>query len=251
MGGNHWTFPTLSYVWEYRNGAILAGGRRLDALAGEDRQRCCAELRDRVQGMVERLDDGWLLTAAFWMVEDIYKSFFRGFQWTPGVHDYLIATGQPVMTELARRGFALHYVIDAIQGEANLAVMLEYLPRVFRAAGLAVVGPQLAALRFLTEEQGHPPAEILEIQRYRHDGHALADSVISGWHRERQSSVYLNLDLDDGRPGLALDVALSQWQAPGTAVVFRDCAPAEGSAAHFVPPPGVRMPPGVPQCPPL
>lgn len=247
MEGNHWTFPTLSYVWEYRNGAILAGGRRLDALAGDDRQACVAELRLRVQGMVSRLDDGWLLTAAFWMQEDIYKSFFRGFAWNAGVHDYLMATGQPVMAELARRGFALHYVVDATEGEANLAVMLEYLPRVFRAAGLAVVGPQLVALTLFTEDQRHPPAEIREIQRYRDDGHAVADSVISRWHQERQSSVYLNLDLDDGLPGLALDVALSQQQAPGTAVVFRNEAPYEGSEAYFVPPLGVRMPPGVPE----
>ena len=251
MESNYWTFPTLSYVWEYRNGAILAGGRRLDALAGDERQRCVAELRDRVHGMVTRIDDGWLLTAAFWMVEDIYKSFFRGFEWNPGVHDYLIATGQPVMAELARRGFALHYVIDATQGDANLATILEYLPLVFRAAGLAVVGPQLVALTFFTTDQGHPPGEIREIQRYRDDGHAVADSVISRWHRERQSSVYLNVDLDDELPGLALDVALSQQQRPGTAVVFRDSAPTEGSSAYFVPPPGVRMPPGIPECPPL
>ncbi len=68
MQANYWTFPTLSYVWEYRTGAIVAGGRRLDALAGEDRQRCWVELRDRVQGMAERLDDGWLLMPGFWTV---------------------------------------------------------------------------------------------------------------------------------------------------------------------------------------
>jgi len=250
METNYWTFPALSFVWEYRNGAIVAGGRELDALSGDDRQRSWVELRDRVRGMVGRLDDGWLLTTAFWMVEDLYKSFFRGFQWNPGVHDYLTATGQPVMAELARRGFVLNYVIDATEGDANLAMTLEYLPGVFQAAGLAVVGPQLAALKFLIAEEGQTPADIRAIQRYRDDGHAAADSVITRWHRERQSSVYLNVDLDDGLPGLALDVALSQWEKPGTALVFRNAVPAEGSEAHFVPPPGVRMPPGVPQCPP-
>jgi len=250
METNYWTFPTLSYVWEYRNGAILAGGRRLDALSGDQRQRCWEELRDRVGGMVHRLDDGWLLTTAFWMVEDIYKSFSRGFYWNPGVHDYLTATGQSVMAELARRGLVLHYVIDATESEANLAITLEYLPSVFRAAGLAVVGPQLAALALFTQETGQPPADIAEIQRFRDDGHAIADDVIGRWHQERQSSMYLNIDLDDGLPGLALDVAVSQRKLPGTAVVLRNTPPTEGSEAYFFPPPGVRMPPGMPQCPP-
>lgn len=57
------------------------------------------------------------------------------------------------MAEFARRGFVLHYVIDATEGDANVATMLEYLPGVFRAAGLAVVGPQLVALRFFTENE--------------------------------------------------------------------------------------------------
>lgn len=250
METKYWTFPALSAVWEYRNGAIVAGGRQLDALSGDERERAWVELRDRVQGMVEGLDDGWLLTTAFRMVEDIYKSFFRGFEWDSGVHDYLTATGQPVIAELARRGFVLHYVIDATEGDADIALTLEYLPQIFQAAGLAVVGPQMAALRFFIAEEGEPPADIRAIQRYRHDGHAIADSVISGWHQERQSSVYLNFDFDDGLPGLPLNVALSQWEKPGTAVVLRRLAPAESTEAYFVPPSGVAMPPGVAQCPP-
>ena len=245
-----WSFPTLAYVWDYRNGAILAGGDKLDTLSDTDRERSWADLRERVQVMVGLLDDGWLLMTAFFMVEDIYKSFFRGFRWTPGTHDYIAATAPPVVEELSRRGLVLHYVVDATEDEANLSVMLEYLPEVLRAAGFAVVGPQLAALAFLTQIEERPPANIAEIQRYRDDGHAVADSVISGWHRERQSSVYLNLDLDDGLPGLALDVALSQREAPGTAVVFRNQPPAEGSEALFFPPPGVVTPPGIPAVPP-
>ena len=251
MGAFDWNFPTLAFVWDYRTAAILAGSERLDDLVGADRERCGEALRDRVQAMAAQLDDGWLLTTAFWMVEDIYKSFFRTFQWTPGVHDYIAATGQPVMAELASRGFTLHYVVDSTQGPANLATMLEYLRPVFQAAGFAVVGPQLAALAFLTQAEGQPPADIREIQRYRDDGHAVADEVVARWHQERQASVYLNIDLDDDLPGLPLDVALSQQRTPGTAVVFRNSPPAEGSEASFVPPPGVTMPPGVRECPPV
>lgn len=251
MKRNDWTFPTLGFVWEYRNGAIVAGGRRLDALFGADRRDCVTELHDRVQEMVERIDDGWLVMTAFWMVEDVYKSLFREFEWTPGVHDYLCATGQPVIAELARRGFVLHYVIDATQPDVNIATMLGYLPGVFRAAGLAAIGPQLAALTFFTENEGRKPEDIRDIQRYRSDGHAVADAVVTRWHQERRSSVYFNVDFDDDSPGLALDVALSPQGAPGTAVVFRNQAPTEGSEAYFVPPPGLRMPPGVPECPPV
>lgn len=242
MTNTDWDFPTLAGVWEYRDGTILAGGDRLDSLDGPDRERCLAALHDRVEMLTAGLDDGWLLMTAVWMVEDVYKSFFRAFGWTPGVHDYLAATGAVVMAELARRGFVLHYVVDATQPPQNLVTLLEYLPSVFRAAGLAVVGPQLAALQIVKQEQGGPPADISEIQPYRDDGLAIADEVVAQWHRDRQSSVYLNLDLDDGLPGLALDAAVSPAGEPGTLVLFRSKPPAEGSAAEVFPPPGVTLP---------
>lgn len=245
METRDWDFPTLAYIWEYRTGAIVAGGDQLDALSGEDRQRSLAELSQRVGTLVRSLDDGWLVTTAFWMVEDIYKAFFRDFVWTPGVHDYLAATARPVVAELAARGLVLHYVVDSTQGEPNLTTMLRYLPAVFRAAGFAVVGPQLAALEMATLAEGQPPADITAIQGYRDEGHQIADELISGWHRERQSSVYLNVDLDDGLPGLSLDVALSQSGSPGTMTVLRNEPPTEDSEAIVSPPPGVQLPPEV------
>jgi len=246
MENNDWTFSTLAEVWEYRNGAIVAGGEKLDALPEPERQRSLAELTERVRAQVAQCDDGALATVAFWMVEDLYKSFFRAFVWTPGVHDYIAATAPVVVDELSRRGFTVNYVVDATQPDENLAVMLEYLPGVFQAAGLAVIGPQLAAVEFLKREEGHPPANMAAIQRYRDEGHALANELIVQWHQQRRSSVYLNLDRDDELPGLALDAALARDGVPGMIIVFRELPPAEGSVAEFSPPEGMVLPPGMP-----
>ena len=246
MENNDWTFSTLAEVWEYRTGAIVAGGERLDALPEPERQRSLAELTERVRAQVAQCDDGWLASVAFWMVEDLYKSFFRAFVWTPGVHDYIAATAPVVVDELSRRGFTVNYVVDATQPDENLAVMLEYLPGVFQAAGLAVIGPQLAAVEFLKREEGHPPANMAAIQRYRDEGHALANELIVQWHQQRRSSVYLNLDRDDDLPGLALDAALARDGVPGMIIVFRELPPAEGSVAEFSPPEGMVLPPGMP-----
>ncbi len=246
MENNDWTFSTLAEVWEYRNGAIVAGGEKLDALPEPERQRSLAELTARVRAQVAQCDDGALATVAFWMVEDLYKSFFRAFVWTPGVHDYIAATAPVVVDELSRRGFTVNYVVDATQPDENLAVMLEYLPGVFQAAGLAVIGPQLAAVEFLKREEGHPPANMAAIQRYRDEGHALANELIVQWHQQRRSSVYLNLDRDDELPGLALDAALARDGVPGMIIVFRELPPAEGSVAEFSPPEGMVLPPGMP-----
>ena len=246
MANNDWTFSTLAEVWEYRTGAIVAGGERLDALPEPERQRSLAELTERVRAQVAQCDDGALATVAFWMVEDLYKSFFREFTWTPGVHDYIAATAPVVVDELSRRGFTVNYVVDATQPDENLAVMLEYLPGVFQAAGLAVIGPQLAAVEFLKREEGHPPANMAAIQRYRDEGHALANELIVQWHQQRRSSVYLNLDRDDELPGLALDAALARDGVPGMIIVFRELPPAEGSVAEFSPPEGLVLPPGMP-----
>ena len=248
MESNDWTFSTLAEVWEYRNGAIMAGGERLDALPEPERERSLAELSARVQSQVAQCDDGWLASAAFWMVEDLYKSFFRQFAWTPGVHDYIAATAPVVVDELCRRGFTVNYVVDATQPDDNLAVMLEYLPRVFQTAGLAVIGPQLAAVEFLKGEEGHPPANMAAIQRYRDEGHALANELIMQWHQQRRSSAYFNLDRDDELPGLPLDAALSRDGVPGMIMVVRDQPPAEGSVANFSPPEGMVLPPGMPGC---
>jgi hypothetical protein len=246
MENSDWTFSTLAEVWEYRNGAIVAGGDRLDALPEPERQRSLAELTARVRAQVAQCDDGWLAMVAFVMVDDIYKSFFREFVWTPGVHDYIAATAPVVVDELARRGFTVNYVVDAVQPDENLAVMLEYLPGVFQAAGLAVIGPQLVAVELLKQAEGHPPADMAAIQRYRDDGHALANELIAQWHQERRSSVYLNLDRDDELPALSLDAALSRDDVPGMIIVFRELPPAEGSVAEFSPPDGLALPPGMP-----
>jgi hypothetical protein len=140
----------------------------------------------------------------------------------------------------------VNYVVDATQPDDNLAVMLEYLPGVFQAAGLAVVGPQLAAVEFLKREEGYPPTNMAAIQRYRDEGHALANELIKQWHQERRSSVYLNLDRDDELPALVLDAALSRDGVPGMIIVFRELPPAEGSVAEFSPPEGLVLPPGIP-----
>ena len=240
-----WDFPTMAFIWDYRTGAIMAGADKLDALSGDDRQRSLAELTDRVRSEVARLEDGWLVMTSFFMVDDIYKSFFRDFGWSSGVEDYLAATAGVVIEELSRRGMVLHYVVDNVNIPANLEVMLAYLPAVFQAAGMAVIGPQIVAQELL-RRSGEPPSDDLtEIQRYRDEGHQIADEVVARWHAERQSTAYLNLDFDDDAPGLSLDAALAPSGAPRTIVVYRSQAPAEGSAAGLTPPPDVVLPPEV------
>ena len=242
---SNWDFPTVAFIWDYRTGAIMAGADRLDALPDDDRQRSLAELADRVRSYVTRLDDGWLVATSFFMVDDIYKSFFRDFSWSTGVHQYLAATAGVVIDELHRRGMVLHYVVDNVNIPANLEVLLTYLPKVFKAAGFAVVGPQMVAQELLRRSGAPPTADLTEIQRYRDEGHQIADEVVERWHAERQSTAYLNLDFDDDTPALPLDAALAPAGAPGTIVVYRNQAPAEGSAARLIPPPDVVLPPEV------
>lgn len=240
-----WNFTTLAYLWEYRNGAIMAGADQLDALPPGERQRSLQELTQRTTAMVQALDDGWLVNAAFYMVDDIYKSFFRFTRFTDGVLDYLAGTAAVVMAELHRRGMVLHYVVDATQGTANLETMLRYVPALFEAAGFAVIGPQIAALGVLQHIDTDVPVSITAIQDRRDEGHVLADRLITEWHAERRSSAYLNLDLDDDSPALSVDAALAVRGEPRTIVVFRNLPPSEGSEVQWTPPPDVTLPPAV------
>ena len=104
-----------------------------------------------------------------------------------------------------------------------------------------MTGPQLMALE-LMQRADHRPRDVTAIPLYREEGHDVADRLIARCHDERRSSVYLNLDLDDDTPGLSLDVAMSQSNAPGTIVVFRDQVRVGGSVAQIAPPPGVTLP---------
>lgn len=245
-----WDFTTLAYVWDHRKGSIAAGAEKLDALEGQDRQRSLEELTARTASMVGALDDGWLLGTASYMVDDIYRSFFRFTFFSQGVLDYLHATAGEVVRELSKRGFVLHYVVDATQGEANLENMLECLPDMFQASGLWVVGPQLAARTLVRidqgDEEGDAPVSMAAMQACRDEGHMIADEVIAEWHAERKSSAYLNIDLDDDTPALSMDTALAVAGQPRTVVVFRDLAPNEGVPAKVAPPPDVAMPAGMP-----
>jgi len=218
-GSAEWDFPSLAHVWDYRTRAIVAGADRIEALPEADRADSLAALSERVRMLVGGFDDGWLVFTAFFMVDDLYKSYFYQFRWDRGVHDYIAATAGVVVGELSRRGFVLHYVVDSTQPEAELDEKLTYIPAVFEAAGLFVTVPL-----------------------YRDEGHERADELIARCHRERRSSVYLNLDVDDDSPALSLDVALSQSNSVGTIVVFRDQPPVAGSVARLAPPPGVRLP---------
>lgn len=237
----HWDIPNLALVWDARTRAIIAGADRLEVLTDADRARALAVLSRRVGALASGIDDDWLVATAFFMVEDLYRSCFRQFHWSGDVADYIGATAGAVMQELSRRGYVLHYVIANTQTADDLAGWLEVLPWVFQSAGLAVTGPQLMAQKLMAND-GQPREDIGVLARYRDEGHLLADQLIARCHLERRSSVYLNLDIDDDSPGLALDVALSPTSQPGTIMVFRTEPPTIGSIAKIAPPPGVRLP---------
>lgn len=240
-GPTDWDFPTLAPVCDYRTRAIVAGADKLEALSDADRRRSLAALSERVRSLTRALDDGWLVFTASFMIDDLYKSYFCEFRWSSGVHDYIAATAGVFIQELTRRGFVLHYVVDSTHPEAELDEKLTYIPAVFQAAGMMVTGPQLMAVE-LMQQVDQRPRDVTAIQRYREEGHEMADQLITRCHQERRSSVYLNLDLDDDTPPLSLDVALSAGGAPGTIAVFRDQPPAAGTSAALAPPPGVALP---------
>jgi hypothetical protein len=240
-GSQDWDFPTLAKVWDAGHRAIVVGADRLETLSEAEKVESLTALSERVRTLASALDDGWLVVTAFFMINDVHKSCFHEFRWSPGVHDYIAATTGAVVGELARRGFALHYVVDNAVTELQLAEQLTYLPAIFGAAGLHVTGPQLMALEVMAEID-HLSKDVAAIPRYRAEGHAMADQLITRCHQERRSSVYLNRDLDDDTPALSLDVALSQVNTPGAIVVFRNQPPALHSTAQLAPPPGVRLP---------
>ncbi|WNG88514.1 hypothetical protein C6A87_004530 [Mycobacterium sp. ITM-2016-00317] len=236
-----WDFDTMAFVWDPRTNAISAGADRLANLSEPERSQSLANLRKRVTALAEALDDGWLVTTALFMVDDLYKSSFCDAGWSSAVGQYIEASAGAVLQELTRRGYALHDVIDNTQPADRQLNTLAGADAFLRAAGLLVTGPQLMTLQ-LMQRDGVPIRDAATVARYRDEGHFLADRMIERCHVERLHSAYVNIDLDDDTPGLALDVALSQASNPGTIVVFRSQPPRVGSVAQIAVPPGVTLP---------
>jgi hypothetical protein len=157
-----WHFPTLAHVWDHQTKAIIAGADKLEALSAADRTRSLAALGEWVRAHIRGLDDSWLVATAFFMVEDLYKFYFCGFRWSSGVADYIAGSAAVFMREFTERGFVLNYVIDNTASEADLGEMLTYVPEVFRAAGLLVMGPQLVALEIM-EQLDHRSRDVAAI----------------------------------------------------------------------------------------
>lgn len=237
---NDWDFTTLAYVWDANTRAIVKGGERLEAMDEEGRQRSLAALAERVLTLGRGLDDGQLLGAAYIMAEDLYKSIFNDFYWTPDVYAYISLTAGVVMRLVDERGLALHYVVDSTQPEANQAAGIETVPAIFSAAGFAVTGPQIMAAQAARQIGEEPDAAV--IQRYRELGSQMADLVIARCHQDRRSSAYFNFDLDDDTPELNLEVAISPRNTSRTLLVLRTEAPAPGSSANVFPPSDLKIP---------
>jgi hypothetical protein len=92
------------------------------------------------------------------------------------------------------------------------------------------------------ERMDHRSRDVAAIPSTIEEGQYLAEELVTRCHEERRSYVYLNLQLADDSPGLYPDVALSNRNAPGTIVVFRNQPPVAGTTAQVTPPPGVTLP---------
>lgn len=235
-----WSSPPLPGAWDYRSRAIVAGGAALDGMAPEQRAGALDRLREHIRAQASALDDNRLVAVSTFMVDDLYKSYFHGFRWTPGVADYIGATAGTFTDVLTGRGFVLNYVVDNTVGDAHLEPLLTYMPAIFGQAGLLTVGPQLLALRVL--EHDGVGGGVSALRTALAEGHYLAEQLVLRCHRERRSYVYLNIEFDDGTPGLPLRTALAQREAERTIVVFRNEPPIVGSELIVVPPPGITLP---------
>lgn len=238
-GCHDWDMPNLALLWDARTEAIVAGAQWLDAVPGPNRAPLLAGLRRRVRAAIAALEDEWLVLAAFYMAEDIYRSCSGQFRWDDGTQDYLAATAGVFNDELNRRRLVLHYVVDSIEPALTIERLTD-VAAVFTAAGFAVTGPQLAALDATHTRDRRPgagaanPADVC-------DSRSRADNFVARCHQDRRCSAYFNLCVGDTGSATPLTVALSQRNQPGTIVVFRDQPPVAGSVAQLCPPSGVRL----------
>jgi tetratricopeptide (TPR) repeat protein len=243
---DHWAFPRIGDFWEPRTKALLSGAKRLASLSADERVRGLEKLGEKVRTHVRGLDDGWLVAAAWKMVEDLYRSLFGGFQWDRHVADYIRASAGVFIHEFGERGFVLQYVIDNTVPEADLEVILTYGGAIFHAAGLAIVSPQLAALEAM--DKAGIPQETSAMSAYMATAMRVADAEVATCQENRRSYVFLNLEASGtAKARVSFDKALSKAHQAGALVILRTLPPTPGSTSEVFLPPGVTFPKSAPR----
>lgn len=239
MANGDWVFSSFADIWDPHAFAIVSGGEKLDRLTEPERAQSLDSLGVLIRTQAATLDDHRLSGVGLVMVENLFKTFVFGFNWTPGFADYVAVSGRSILDELSQRGYTLHYVLDATQSAEKLEMMLTYLPAFYQAAGLLVTGPQLMALEILDklETRGRDNAGIPYAIK---EGLDVAERLIMRCHEDKRPSVWLNVDADDESPGLPLDVPLSLIGSSGAIVIFRNQPPVDGSTAQLYLPPEIR-----------
>ena len=82
-----WDFSSLGAVWDCKTRAIVAGADKLEALSDVERAHSLAVLSARMRGFTRVLDDNLLVFTAYFMIDDLYESYFSEFRFTSGIED--------------------------------------------------------------------------------------------------------------------------------------------------------------------
>lgn len=222
-----WMLPRVWQYWDHRVGAVGAHVTRLESYDEWPRERALEEISACVARHCAQLSDDDLTTAAYVLVEDLYKGVLKLLDWTPVIPAYLGASAGTFCRVLGERGYVLHYMIDNSYetDTVGMAGPLDAFKHWFGAAGLAYICPQFAA-REAMRHDGHPDETFASlIPRYIQEGRMIAHAAVDKCKRARTHFVYLDTDATDE----SLAPIVTGEAIPGRILVTRWEAPLPGS----------------------
>lgn len=224
---SEWFARKIIDYWDQLQVAIEKYAARLSAIPPADRPKALAEIRECVIEHAGVLPDKQMVTAAFVMTDDLYKSVSHLSRWDECLPDYLSASANTICELLAERGYVIQYVTDNTYKltEVGMSGPRDYFAAWFRSAGFIYICPQQLALR-LMESDHRQKSEYLELlPSYIAEARDLANKLVDQCHAARRHFFFLDTDSTEN----SFPLATKQFGADHVLGVFRNEAPEAGS----------------------
>jgi hypothetical protein len=138
---NEFLLRRITDYWDNRIDAIPVLASHLEGLDAAARATALQDIRSAIAEHVRLLSDELLVSVAYIMADDLYKSASQIGELSETVRIYLMASAGTFLELLRQRGFTLHYVADNHFEDAGLPARV--FPAWYAACGIAFICPQV------------------------------------------------------------------------------------------------------------
>jgi hypothetical protein len=226
MIDTNWVFTDIHDYWNWKKDALFNKAGDIEKYDESKRNDIYESTRHAIYSLSEEFPERVLAINAFVMCEDFYRSLNRPtIRLDNSLMQYIHASCGSFCEILAKRGFAIHYLIDNAfeETEFGMTYPLQAFPLLFRGAGLVYLCPQHLAFEMITHDKKENFFD--HLPQYIGKARLVASELVKKCHRDGRHYVLLDTDPDEK----SFEESMNFGNTPYVVTIFRDEAPVEGS----------------------